>query len=178
VDTKPYVPGQHGVNRRRSKQSEYGLQLREKQKVRRLYGVQEKQFRLTFKKAASKKGKTGSNLLILLERRLDNIVYRMGFARSLAEARQLVKHSHILINGKKNNIPSALVKVDDVISVRERSKNISFIKESFDSATRKGIASWLSVDPETFSGKVVAFPKRDQITIPIQEQLIVELYSR
>lgn len=178
VDTKPYVPGQHGAGRRRSKQSEYGLQLREKQKVRRLYGVQEKQFRLTFQKAARQKGKTGTNLLILLERRLDNIVFRMGFARSLAEARQLVKHSHILVNGKKCNIPSALVKVDDVISVREKSKNIAFIKESFDAANRKGIASWLNVEQDAFSGKVVAFPKRDQITIPIQEQLIVELYSR
>lgn len=178
IDTKPYVPGQHGANRRRSKQSEYGLQLREKQKVRRLYGIQEKQFQLIFKRAARKKGKTGSNLLILLERRLDNIVYRMGFARSLAEARQLVKHSHILVNGKKNNIPSALVKVEDVISLKEQSKAITFIKESFESATRKGIASWLSVDAGAFSGRVVAFPKRDQITIPIQEQLIVELYSR
>jgi small subunit ribosomal protein S4 len=116
--------------------------------------------------------------LILLERRLDNIVYRMGFARSLAEARQLVKHSHILVNGKKNNIPSALVKVEDVISVREKSRKIAFIKESFDSAARKGIPAWLSVDADSFSGRVVAFPKRDQITIPIQEQLIVELYSR
>ena len=178
METKPYVPGQHGVNRRRSKHSEYGLQLREKQKVRRLYGVQEKQFRLTFKKAAAKKGKTGTNLLILLERRLDNIVYRMGFARSLAEARQLVKHSHILVNGKKNNIPSALVKVEDVVSVKERSRNIALIKESIESATRKGMPSWLSVDADNFSGRVVAFPKRDQITIPIQEQLIVELYSR
>jgi small subunit ribosomal protein S4 len=152
--------------------------LREKQKVRRLYGVQEKQFRLAFKKAARKKGKTGTNLLILLERRLDNIVYRMGFARSLAEARQLVKHSHIMVNGKRCNIPSALVKVEDVISVREKSKNVSFIKEACDSATRKGVPAWLSVDVDTFSGRVVAFPKRDEITIPIQEQLIVELYSR
>lgn len=178
METKPYVPGQHGVARRRGKQSEYGLQLREKQKVRRMYGVQEKQFRTTFKKAARKKGKTGSNLLIMLERRLDNIVYRMGFARSLAEARQLVKHSHITVNGKKNNIPSALVKIEDEISVKEKSRNIAFIKESFESASRKGIPSWLSVEPDKFTGKVVAFPKRDQITIPIQEQLIVELYSR
>lgn len=178
METKPYVPGQHGVGRRRGKQSEYGLQLREKQKVRRMYGVQEQQFRTTFKKAARKKGKTGSNLLIMLERRLDNIVYRMGFARSLAEARQLVKHSHITVNGKKNNIPSALVKIEDVISVKEKSRNIAFIKESFESASRKGIPSWLSVEPDKFIGKVVAFPKRDQITIPIQEQLIVELYSR
>jgi len=178
METKPYVPGQHGVGRRRRKTSEYGLQLREKQKVRRLYGVQEKQFRLIFSKAASQKGKTGANLLILLERRLDNIVYRMGFARSLAEARQLVKHSHIRVNGKKNNIPSALVKVEDVVAVRERSKNIAFIRESLESADRKGLPSWLSVDAKVYSGRVVAFPKRDQITIPIQEQFIVELYSR
>ena len=178
METKPSVPGQHGVSRRRNKQSEYGLQLREKQKVRRMYGVQEKQFRLIFKKASGKKGKTGTNLLILLERRLDNIVYRLGFARSLSEARQLVKHSHILVNGKKNNIPSALVRVEDVISVREKSKNIAFIKEASESATRKGIPAWLSVDADKHSGRIVAFPKRDQITIPIQEQLIVELYSR
>jgi len=178
METKPNVPGQHGVNRRRGKQSEYGLQLREKQKVRRMYGVQEKQFRTTFKKASSKKGKTGTNLLILLERRLDNIVYRMGFARSLAEARQLVKHSHVLINGKKNNIPSALVRVEDEISIREKSRNIAFVKESLDSAARKGTLAWLSVDADKYSGKVVAYPKREQISIPIQEQLIVELYSR
>jgi small subunit ribosomal protein S4 len=178
METKPHVPGQHGVSRRRSKQSEYGLQLREKQKVKRLYGVQEKQFRLTFAKAASQKGKTGANLLILLERRLDNIVYRMGFARSLAEARQLVKHSHILVNGKKNNIPSALVKVEDVVSVRERSQSIAFIKESIEASERKGLPGWLHIDPNAFSGRVVAFPQRDQITIPIQEQFIVELYSR
>jgi len=178
VETKPNVPGQHGVARRRRKESEYGLQLREKQKVKRLYGLQEKQFRLTFSKAARQKGKTGANLLILLERRLDNIVYRMGFARSLAEARQLVRHCHILINGKKNNIPSALVKVEDAISVREKSQKIPLIKESLESAERKGLPSWLSIDAKSFSGRVVAFPKRDQITIPIQEQFIVELYSR
>ncbi|MCP4750255.1 MAG: 30S ribosomal protein S4 [Proteobacteria bacterium] len=178
METKAYVPGQHGVSRRRSKQSEFGIQLREKQKVRRLYGVQEKQFRLTYDKAAKQRGKTGSNLLILLERRLDNIVYRMGFARSLSEARQLVKHSHITINGRKNNIPSALVKIDDVVAVRERSRNIAFIRESIESADRKGIPPWLSIDQKEFSGRVVAFPKREQITIPIQEQFIVELYSR
>ena len=178
IDTRGYPPGQHGVNRRRNKQSEYGLQLREKQKVKRLYGVLEKQFRLTYAKASKQKGKTGENLLILLERRLDSMVYRMGFARSLAEARQLVKHSHILINGKRCNIPSALVKVEDVVSVRDKSKNIAFIKESCEFASRKGIPGWLSVDQKDYKGRVVAFPTRDQIAIPIQEQLIVELYSR
>lgn len=170
--------GQHGPNKRRSKQSEYGLQLREKQKVKRLYGVLEKQFRITYAKAAGQKGKTGENLLILLERRLDNVVMRMGFARSLAEARQLVKHSHVEVNGRMNNIPSALVSVNDEISIREKSKTISSIKESCDSASRKGIASWLSVDAGKLSGKMVTEPTRDQITVPIQEQLIVELYSR
>ena len=178
LDTRSYPPGQHGPNKRRSKQSEYGNQLREKQKVKRLYGVLEKQFRLIYDKAARQKGKTGENLLVLLERRLDNIVFRMGFSRSLAEARQIVKHSHILVNGKMNNIPSALVSVNDVISIREKSKNISSIKESCDLANRKGIASWLSVEADKLTGKMVAEPTRDQITVPIQEQLIVELYSR
>jgi small subunit ribosomal protein S4 len=178
METRAYPPGQHGNGRRRGKQSEYGIQLREKQKVRRLYGILEKQFRLTYAKAAKKKGKTGENLLILLERRLDNIVYRMGFGRSLAEARQLVKHSHVLVNGKKCNIPSAAVKIEDVIEVRDKSKKIGFIKESCEFASRKGIPAWLSVDQEKLNGKVVALPTRDQISIPIQEQLIVELYSR
>lgn len=178
METKAYFPGQHGVSRRRSKPSEYGIQLREKQKVKRLYGLQEKQFRITFSKAARQKGKAGSNLLVLLERRLDNIVYRMGFARSLPEARQLVKHSHVEVNGSRLNIPSALVRVDDIIAVRDRSKKIAFIQESIESAERKGVPNWLSIDQKKMSGRVVAFPKREQITIPIQEQLIVELYSR
>lgn len=178
IETRNYAPGQHGNGRRRNKLSEYGIQLREKQKVKRLYGVLEKQFRLTYKKAASQKGKTGENLLILLERRLDNVVHKMGFARSLAEARQLVKHSHVLVNGKKCDIPSALVKVEDKIVIREKSHSIAFIKASCEFATRKGIPAWLSVEQTTLSGRVVAFPTRDQIAIPIQEQFIVELYSR
>lgn len=178
METKGYIPGQHGVVRRRMKQSEYGIQLREKQKVKRMYGLQEKQFHLTFQKAARQKGKTGTNLLSLLERRLDNTVYRMGFARSLAEARQLVNHSHIHLNGKKANIVSIIVRVNDQISIKEKSRNIPFIKEAFESANRKGIPSWLSVSQESFSGRLVALPQKDQIAIPIQEQLIVELYSR
>ena len=179
VEKKPYFPGQHGPTARRGKLSEYGIQLREKQKVKRLYGLLEKQFRLTFDQAAKKKGKTGENLLVLLERRLDNTIYRMGFARSLAEARQLVKHSHITVNGRKCNIPSAQVNLNDVIAVREKSKQIAFLQVATDAATRKGlIPNWLSVDPKEFSGKIVAFPTRDQIAVPIQEQLIVELYSR
>ena len=178
LEKKNYPPGQHGPNRRRGKKSEYAEQLAEKQKAKYTYGILEKQFRLTYAKAAKKKGKTGENLLILLERRLDNIVYRMGFGRSLAEARQLVKHSHVMVNGKKCNIPSAVVKIEDVIEVRAKSKKISFIKESCEFASRKGIPAWLSVDQDKLNGKVVALPTREQISIPIQEQLIVELYSR
>jgi small subunit ribosomal protein S4 len=161
------------------KLSEYGIQLREKQKVKRMYGLLEKQFLLTYNRASRQKGKAGENLLILLERRLDNVVFRMGFARSLAEARQIVKHSHIEVNGKKNNIPSAQLRIEDVVTVKERSRNIALIKSSLESIARKGgVPGWLSVDSDKFTGRVVAYPTRDQITIPIQEQLIVELYSR
>ena len=179
IDKKPYAPGQHGPTARRAKNSEFGIQLREKQKVKRLYGLLEKQFRLTFEKAAARKGKTGENLLIMLEQRLDNTVYRMGFARSLAEARQLVKHSHIELNGRKCNIPSAQVTKDDTLSIREKSRTIHLIKEAVESSARKGLVpAWLSVDHNALSGKVVDEPKREQIVVPIQEQLIVELYSR
>lgn len=178
LEKRAYVPGQHGPNARRAKSSEYGIQLREKQKVKRIYGLLEKQFRLTYKKAEKKRGKTGENLLILLERRLDNVVFKMGFARSLAEARQLVKHSHVTVNGKKLNIPSAMLGVNDVVAIREKSKGIESIKVSTDAASRKGLPAWVSIDDTKMEGKVVAYPTRDQITIPIQEQLIVELYSR
>ena len=178
VEKKPYAPGQHGPTARRSKHTEFGIQLRKKQKVKRMYGLLEKQFVLSYKKAAMKKGKTGENLLILLERRLDNVVYKMGFARSLSEARQLVKHSHVELNGKKNNIPSTQVKVEDIISIRQKSRNIAFISESLKSAARKGVPSWLGTGENEFSAKIVAYPSREEITVPIQEQLIVELYSR
>lgn len=178
VEKKPYPPGQHGPSARRGKHTEFGIQLREKQKVKRMYGLLEKQFLLSYKKAAGKKGKTGENLLILLERRLDNVVYRMGYARSLAEARQLVNHSHVELNGKKNNIPSTQVKVEDVISIRKKSQNIAFLAESIKSAARKGIPGWLGAGENEFSTKIVAYPTREEITVPIQEQLIVELYSR
>ena len=178
-EKRPYSPGQHGPNARRAKMSEYGIQLREKQKVKRLYGLLEKQFVLTYKKAANKKGKAGENLLVMLESRLDNTVFKMGYARSLAEARQLVKHSHITLNGKKCNIPSVQVGNEDVIAVRDKSKEIASIKEASEAANRKGLVpTWLSVDYKTLSGRVVASPTRDQIVVPIQEQLIVELYSR
>lgn len=178
MEKRAYAPGQHGPNARRAKNSEYGIQLREKQKVKRMYGLLEKQFRLTYAKAARQKGKTGENLLVLLERRLDNVVYRMGFARSLAEARQLVKHSHIEVNGKKVNIPSVIVKVDDRIAIREKSKKVAKILESTEAAVRKGVPAWVSIDEKALEGRLVAIPTRDQIAIPIQEQLIVELYSR
>lgn len=178
LDKRNYAPGQHGSNKRRPKVSEYGIQLREKQKVKRIYGLLEKQFRLTYQSAEKLKGKTGENLLVLLERRLDNMVYRMGFARSRAEARQIVKHSHISINGKKNNIPSTLVRVEDVISIKDKSQKIASIQESLEAATRKGLPGWVSVDPAKFEGKVVALPVRDEIGMPIEEQLIVELYSK
>lgn len=178
IDKRAYAPGQHGATARRGKVSEYGLQLREKQKVKRLYGLLEKQFRRTYKEADRQKGKTGENLLILLERRLDNMIFRMGFARSRAEARQIVKHSHVLLNGHKNNIPSTLIKVDDVIEIRGKSQKIDSIKESLEAATRKGLPGWLSVDQDKFSGRIVALPERENLTMPMQEQLIVELYSR
>lgn len=178
-EKRPFSPGQHGPTARRAKMSEYGIQLREKQKVKRLYGLLEKQFRLTYEKASRRKGKAGENLLIMLEQRLDNTIYRMGFARSLAEARQLVKHSHVLLNGKKCNIPSAQVLKEDQIEIRDKSKQIASIKEASEAANRKGLVpAWLSVDHKTLSGRVVANPTRDQIVVPIQEQLIVELYSR
>jgi small subunit ribosomal protein S4 len=178
IEKRAYFPGQHGPNARHNKSSDYGIQLREKQKVKRIYGLLEKQFRLTYKRAEAQKGKTGENLLVLLERRLDNTVFKMGFARSLAEARQVVKHSHIEINGKKVNIPSVLVRINDKVSVRERSKGIEKIKESLESSGRKSVPSWVSMDTSRLEGKMVALPTRDQIAIPIQEQLIVELYSR
>ncbi len=179
LDKRNFYPGQHGAGARRGKLSEYGIQLREKQKVKRLYGLLENQFRLTFKKAERQSGKAGENLLLLLEKRLDNVVYKLGFASSLAQSRQLVKHSHILVNGRKSNIPSMQVSVEDVITIREKSKTIDFIKESLEATLRKGLVpSWLSIDSASLSGKVVSEPVRENITVDIHEQLIVEHYSR
>ncbi len=168
-------PGQHGVSRR--KISEYGLQLREKQKARRFYGVLERQFERYFEMASRKKGVTGEVLLQTLERRLDNVVYRMGFASSRAEARQIVKHSHIEVNGRKVNIPSYLVREGDVVAVREGSRDHKRIKELVAAGTNT-VPAWLSVDTEAMRGTVVRLPNRDEIDAPVQEQLIVELYSR
>lgn len=173
---RSYAPGQHG--QRRSKFTEYGLQLRQKQKARRIYGVLEKQFRRFFVLAEKRRGATGTNLLVLLERRLDNIVYRMGFARSRNEARQLVRHSHFLVNGRKVNVPSFFIKEGDEVSLRERSKKIPVIVESMEQANRRGFPGWLEVEPAQMKAKVINFPNREEIPMDIQENLIVELYSK
>ncbi len=177
VEKRPYAPGVHGQGRRQ-KPSEYGLQLREKQKMRRTYGILEKQFRKYFDKADRQKGITGENLLILIERRLDNIVYRLGFASSRKEARQLVNHGHFTINGRKANIPSMLLKVGDVVQVREKSRSLDKFQELKEQAAYKTPPEWLSVDVDNLTGSVLAFPIREQIDTQVTEQLIVELYSR
>jgi len=176
IDRKGYAPGQHGQGRK--KVSEYGLQLREKQKARRMYGILENQFRNYFAKADRQQGITGDNLLRLLERRLDNVIYRIGFGASRAEARQLVRHGHFTVNGRKVNIPSFQVKVGDVITVREGSRDVPRIKELVEQAARKTPPAWLELDTDQFTGKVVTLPSRDQIDAPLEEHLIVELYSR
>ena len=175
-ERRGYAPGQHG--RRRSKIQGYGIQLREKQKVKRIYGVLEKQFRNYFASAARKKGITGSNLLQLLERRLDNVVYRLGFASSRAMARQLVAHGHFLVNGRKVDVASSLVGAGNVISLRESSRQNDAIKICLDTAQGRGIPAWLELDVENFQGTVKQLPTREDIMMPIQEQLIVELYSK
>jgi small subunit ribosomal protein S4 len=177
VGRRPTVPGQHGQGRRQ-KPSEYGLQLREKQKTKRIYGLMEKQFHNYFKKADRQQGITGNNLLVLLERRFDNIVYRMGFAASRKEARQLITHGHFTVNGKKANIPSMLFKVGDIIQVKDSSKDSNKFQEIKDQAAYKTPPEWLSVDVENLTGKVIAYPTREQIDTAVTEQLIVELYSR
>lgn len=177
VDKKPYGPGQHGRGRR-GKPTEYGLQLREKQKAKRIYGLLEKQFRNYFEKAERQSGVTGENLLVLLERRLDNVVYRLGFGGSRKEARQLITHGHFLLNGRKVNIPSILVKVGDTIEVREKSKESPKFKEIQAQAAYKTPPEWLEMNADNLSGKVLAYPRREDIDAPIDEHLIVELYSR
>ena len=176
-ERRSYPPGQHGQRRGR-KISDYGIQLREKQKVKRIYGVLEKQFRKYYTRADRQKGITGTNLLILLERRLENIVYRMGFASSRNQARQLVRHNHFTVNGRKVNIPSYQVKIGDVIEVREKSRKSPFILEAMETVVRREMPSWLEVDGSNFRGIVKEFPNREELTMPINEQLIVELYSK
>ncbi len=175
-ERRGYPPGQHGQGR--AKFSSYGVQLREKQKVKRMYGLLEKQFRNFFAKAERKKGITGTNLLIFLERRLDNMIYRLGFANSRNEARQLVLHSHFSVNGHKVNIPSYLVDVGDVIELREKSRKVAKIGESLEAVARRSVPAWLELDKENYRGRIVALPSREDLTMPIREQLIVELYSK
>jgi small subunit ribosomal protein S4 len=176
IERRNYPPGQHG--RRRSKLLGYGIQLREKQKVKRIYGLLESQFRLAFARAERRKGITGANLLEELERRLDNVVYALGFAASRAQARQLVLHGHVAVNGKKVSIPSFRVGKGQVVSIKERSRANEQIKASVETARARGVPAWLDLTPESFSGRVVELPKREDIKLPIQEQLIVELYSK
>lgn len=172
---RAYAPGQHGQSRK--KPSEYGIQLREKQKVKRIYGVLETQFRNLFEKAEKMNGIAGDNLLSLLERRLDNVVYRMGLANSRKEARQLVRHGHFTLNGHKANIPSMVVEVGDVIAVKERSRSSAKLKSLVENFTRV-VPNWLEVNLEAMSGKVVSLPSREDIDLEIAEHLIVELYSK
>jgi len=176
VERRGYAPGQHG--RRRTKIQGYGIQLREKQKVKRMYGVLERQFRNYFAKSSRAKGITGSNLLQMLERRLDNVVYRLGFAFSRSAARQLVAHGHIRVNGRKVDVPSALVKAGAVVSLKEASRNNDLIKMCLDTAKGRGVPAWLELDADRFQGTIKQLPTREDITLPIQEQLIVELYSK
>ena len=176
IERRNYPPGQHG--QARPKFSEYSIQLREKQKLRRIYGILEGQFRRYFQMADRAKGVTGETLLQLLERRMDNMVYRMGFATSRSEARQLVRHGHFSVNGRKVNVPSFLTKVGDVVTVTERSKKVARIQEALDLAQRRGVPDWLEVSSEAFTGRVKAIPARSDLTMPINEKLVVELYSK
>ena len=176
LDKRPYPPGQHG--QRRAKISEYGLQLQEKQKAKILYGVSEKQFRRYFKEASRREGNTGANLIRLIEQRLDNVVYRMGFATTRAFARQLVTHGHILVDGKKVNIPSYLVKPGQKIEIKEKSKNNPQIQRSIELTNQTGIVDWVDVDKEKVFGIFTRIPEREEVSIPVEERLIVELYSK
>jgi small subunit ribosomal protein S4 len=176
IERRNYPPGQHGQARK--KFSEYSIQLREKQKVKRMYGLLENQFRRTFAEAARIKGITGETLLVLLERRLDNVAYRLGFASSRPEARTLVRHGHVLVNGKKVNIPSYIVRVGDVISVKEKSRQVTRVLSAMEGVQRRGVPDWAELDRDTYSGRIKLLPTRSDITMPINEKLIVELYSK
>ncbi len=180
IETRNYAPGQHGANARRKKLvgGSYAEQLREKQKIKRIYGLREQQCRNFFKRAGRIKGVTGEVFLQLLERRLDNIVYRMGFAPSRESARQLVKHSHFLVNGKKVNIPSYLVSTGDVVTVADKSSKIEMIHSALKSSRRGAPLDWINVDKVKLSGSLIALPSRDQIPTPVNEELVVELYSK
>ena len=176
IERRNYPPGQHGQGR--PKFSEYSIQLREKQKVKRIYGLLEKQFRRTFAEANRTKGITGETLLTLLERRLDNVAYRLGFASSRAEARTLVRHGHLLVNGRKTNIPSYTVRAGDVISVKEQSRQLGRVLSAMEGVQRRGVPDWAELDREAVSGRIKILPSRGDVTMPINEKLIVELYSK
>jgi len=175
-ERRPYPPGQHGQGR--IKFSDYGVQLREKQKIKRIYGLSEKQFRLFYHRAERQRGITGENLLLALERRLDNMVYRLGFASSRNQARQWVSHNHFSLNGHKANIPSMLLSVGDVLEVKESKRNNPHLIEALETAARRGVPTWLELDRNNWQGVVKAFPSREELTMPMQEQLIVEFYSK
>jgi small subunit ribosomal protein S4 len=176
-DRRGYPPGQHGERRGR-KISDYGVQLREKQKVKRMYGLTEKQFRIFFHRANRQRGITGTNLLVMLERRLDNVVYRMGFVNSRTQGRHFVRHNHFSVNGKRVNIPSYLVRPGDTVEVREKSRAIQSIGDALEAVVRRGVPQWIELDKDNFKGGVQSLPVREDLTMPIQEQLIVELYTK
>ncbi len=175
-ERRSYPPGQHGLGR--IKFSEYGLQLREKQKMKRIYGLVEQQFRITFDRAERMKGVTGSNLVSLLERRLDSVTYRLGFASSRSEARQLVRYRHLLVNGKTVNIPSYSVRKGDVVEVKEKSRKMLPLLAALEGLKRREVPQWLMSEPAQFKGQVRDLPSRDDVTIPMEERLVVELYSK
>ena len=176
-ERRDYVPGDHGQAHKKQR-SDYGVQLREKQKLKRMYGLLEKQFRGYFEKADQQKGITGANLLVLLERRMDNMIFRMGFANSRIEARQLVSHGHFLINGKPFNIPSYLLKAGDEVCVKEGSRKITRIMGAIETVARRGVPHWLELDKDNFKASIKMLPVREDLTMPVQEQLVVELYSK
>ena len=178
LDKRPYPPGEHGRTRRRGNVSEYLLQMQEKQKARFTYGLTERQFRNLYEEANRREGVTGENMLRFLELRLDNVAYSLGFASSRAQGRQLVRHGHVEVNGKKINIPSYQVRKGDVIQVREKSRKNDQVRQAVETAAGRGVPSWLQLEPDAFRGTVTDLPKREDIRLPIQEQLIVELYSK
>lgn len=176
VERRNFPPGQHGQSR--GKFSDYGLQLREKQRIKRMYGLLEKQFKTYFKEADRQKGVTGTNFLVLLERRLDNTVYRMGFANSRDQARQLVRHNHFLVNGKKVDIPSYLLRPGDRVKVVEGSRKLACINDALEALPRRGLGPWLEVDKANYEGLFKTLPTREEMNLPVQEQLVVEFYSK
>ncbi|RMH04372.1 MAG: 30S ribosomal protein S4 [Nitrospirae bacterium] len=176
IERRSYPPGQHGQNRTRV--TDYSIQLREKQKLRRMYGVLERQFRGLFRRAERQPGVTGENLLSLLERRLDNVVYRLGFAQSRRQARQLVTHGHVLVNGRKSNIPSMILSVGDVVELKDKSRQLLVVQAALDAAEAQGVVSWLELDREACKGTLRALPTKEEIRAPVNEQVVVELYSR